>query len=155
MPTLKAKIGLVKSGWSSISSWLGSLSYKLKFTLPKIGVNWGETKTMGFTIKYPKSFYTYAKGGFPDEGEFFLAREAGPEMVGQIGSRSAVVNNDQIVEAVSEGVYAAVLAAMKASEGGGAQNVNVYLDGKQITATVEKRQRERGATLMGNEVYAY
>ena len=155
MPTLKAKIGLVKSGWSSISSWLGSLTYKLKFTLPKIGINWGETSTMGFKIKYPKSFYTYAQGGFPDEGEFFLAREAGPEMVGQIGSRSAVVNNDQIVEAVSEGVYAAVVAAMRASEGGGAQNVNVYLDGKQITSAVEKRQRERGATLMGNEVYAY
>ena len=110
---------------------------------------------MGFTIKYPKSFYTYAQGGFPKDGEFFLAREAGPEMVGQIGSKSAVVNNDQIVEAVSEGVYAAVVAAMRSTEGSGAQNVNVYLDGKQITAAVEKRQRERGATLMGNEVYAY
>ena len=155
MPTLSAGIKLVKSGWSSISSWLGGLTYSLKFTLPKIGINWDSTTVMGFTIKYPKSFYTYAKGGFPSEGEFFLAREAGPEMVGQIGSRSAVVNNDQIVEAVSEGVYAAVLAAMRASEGGGAQNVNVYLDGKQITSAVEKRQRERGATLMGNEVYAY
>ena len=155
MPTLSAGIKLVKSGWSSISSWLGGLTYSLKFTLPKIGINWDSTTVMGFTIKYPKSFYTYAKGGFPSEGEFFLAREAGPEMVGQIGNRSAVVNNDQIVEAVSEGVYAAVVAAMRSTEGSGAQNVNVYLDGKQITAAVEKRQRERGATLMGNEVYAY
>ena len=38
---------------------------------------------------------------------------------------------------------------------GGGQAVNVYLDGKQITATVEKRQRERGASIMGNQVYNY
>ena len=55
---------------------------------------------------------TYASGGFPSMGEMFIAREAGPEMVGTIGSRSAVVNNDQIVAAVSQGVYSAVVAAM-------------------------------------------
>ena len=60
-------------------------------------------------------------------------------------------------EAVYEGVYSAVVAAMKSSggNGNGAQAVNVYLDGKQITATVERRQRERGATIMGSQVYSY
>jgi hypothetical protein len=84
----------------------------------------------------------------------FIAREAGPEMVGKIGNKNAVVNNQQIVEAVSEGVYSAVLAAMRQSEGNG-QAVNVYLDSRQITSSVEKRQRERGATIMRNGVYAY
>lgn len=99
---------------------------------------------------------TYAKGGFPAMGQMFIAREAGPEMVGTIGSRSAVANNDQIVEAVSAGVYSAVVAAMSAANGGGTQAVNVYLDGKQITASVEKRQMERGATLMtGGMAYGY
>jgi len=41
----------------------------------------------------------------------FLARKAGPELVGTIGSRSAVVNNDQIVVAVSQGVASAVAQA--------------------------------------------
>lgn len=54
----------------------------------------------------------YASGGFPKAGEMFVAREAGPEMVGTIGGHTAVANNDQIVASVSAGVYEAVLAAM-------------------------------------------
>lgn len=154
IPTLSAGIKLVKSGWSTIKSWLGSLDFKLNFKLPKIGVNWGSREVLGFKISYPSGFYTYAKGGFPDMGELFVAREAGPEMVGRIGSKTTVANNDQIVEGISEGVYAAVLAAMRQSESGG-QAVNVYLDSRQITSSVEKRQRERGATIMRNGVYAY
>jgi hypothetical protein len=155
IPTLSAGIKLVKSGWSTIKNWLGSLDFKLNFKLPKIGINWGTKEVLGFKISYPKSFYTYAQGGFPDMGEMFIAREAGPEMVGKIGNKNAVVNNQQIVESVSEGVYSAVLAAMRQSESNGAQSVNVYLDGRQITANVEKHQRERGATIMRNGVYAY
>ena len=49
----------------------------------------------------------YATGGFPDAGQLFLAREAGPEMVGSIGNRTAVANNDQIVEGIASGVAAA------------------------------------------------
>ena len=79
----------------------------------------------------------------------FIAREAGPELVGTIGNRNAVVNNDQIVESVSSGVYRAVKEAMT---GGNTKNkpleVNLYLDGKQITTTVERVQRERGLSLM-------
>lgn len=100
---------------------------------------------------------TYAQGGFPSMGEMFIAREAGPEMVGSIGGRTAVVNNDQIVEAVSRGVYEAVASAMGSYAGGQSdQAISVYLDGKQITAVVEKRQKERGATLMtGGMAYGY
>lgn len=155
MPTLKAKIGLLKSGWTSIKSWLGGLDFKLNFKLPKIKVKWGEKTVAGFKITYPKGFETYAKGGFPDVGEMFIAREAGPEMVGRIGNRTTVANNDQIVEGISEGVYGAVLAAMKASEGNGNQAFNIYLDGRQITAAIEQRQRERGASIMGRQVYSY
>lgn len=87
----------------------------------------------------------FASGGFPEVGQLFIAREAGAEMVGSIGGRTAVANNDQIVE----GIYQGVLAAMRASDNsnGGNFDVRVYLDGKQITAAVEKRQRERGATI--------
>lgn len=155
MPILSAGIKLVKSGWSSIKSWLGNLTYKLSFKLPKIKVNWGSKTVAGFTIKYPNGFSTYAKGGFPNLGELFVAREAGPEMVGRIGSRTTVANNDQIVEGISAGVYQAVLAAMRATESDGTQSVNVYLDGRQITSSVERHQRERGVSLVGKQVYAY
>lgn len=106
---------------------------------------------------WPKlSWSTYAMGGYPSVGEAFIARENGPELVGKIGNRSAVVNNDQIVEAVSRGVYSAVTAAMSANNGGGSQNVNVYLDGKQIYSRVKKVESERGVSVMGSQLgYAY
>ena len=50
----------------------------------------------------------------------FIAREAGPELVGTLGGHTAVMNNDQIVASVSAGVYQAVKAAM-----GSGQAVNV------------------------------
>lgn len=154
IPTMSAGIKLVKSGWTTVKKWLGSLDFKLNFKLPKIKVNWGSKTVAGFKISYPTGFETYAKGGFPDMGELFVAREAGPEMVGRIGNKTTVANNEQIVEGISQGVYAAVLAAMRASEGGD-RAVNVYLDGRKITSSVERHQRERGASIMGNQVYAY
>lgn len=75
----------------------------------------------------------YASGGFPDEGELFIAREAGAEMVGSIGRRAAVANNDQIVEAISAGVYQAI---RNANGGNGAGNRNTTVvaqcDGKTL-----------------------
>lgn len=123
-------IKLAKSGWTSLSSWLGGLTQKLNFTLPKIGVKWGTKEVLGFKISYPSGFYTYAKGGFPKEGQMFIAREAGPELVGNIGGRTAVANNDQIVSSVSAGVYQAVIAAMSQAGGNNRQvNVSVVLEG--------------------------
>lgn len=46
----------------------------------------------------------FADGGFPTMGELFIARESGAELVGKIGNRTAVANNDQIVDGVSRGV---------------------------------------------------
>ena len=66
-------------------------------------------------------------------GQMFIAREAGPELVGTIGSRSAVVNNDQIVESVSAGVYRAVKAAM-GQNGGGV--IQLILDGSKVAEVV-------------------
>lgn len=46
----------------------------------------------------------YASGGFPETGQMFIAREAGPELVGSIGQKTAVANNQQIVEGIEAGV---------------------------------------------------
>jgi hypothetical protein len=53
-----------------------------------------------------------ANGGFVDKGELFVAREAGAEMVGQINGRTAVANNDQIVQGITNGVMIGVARAM-------------------------------------------
>ena len=65
---------------------------------PKLNVNW------------------YANGGMPDMGEIFVARERGPELVGKIGNKTAVANNGQIVDAVKQGVYEAVVSAMSGGQ---------------------------------------
>lgn len=56
-----------------------------------------------FNVTVPKMM---ASGGLLSVGEMFIAREAGPEMVGKIGGKSAVANNDQIVNSISGGVEA-------------------------------------------------
>lgn len=76
-----------------------------------------------------------ATGGFPSMGQMFIAREAGPELVGTIGSRSAVVNNDQIVESVSAGVYRAVRDAMAGQNGGPLQ---LIMDGTKVAEVVSR-----------------
>lgn len=88
----------------------------------------------------------FASGGIVPSGQMFIARESGPELVGTMGGHTAVANNQQIVTGIYEGVKAAMQDA-GSSNSGGTMSVNVYLDGKQITAAVEKRQRERGATI--------
>lgn len=96
-----------------------------------------------------------ADGGYVGAGQLFIAREAGAEMVGSMNGHTAVANNDQIVEGISQGVYSAVVAAMSESDGGN-MSVNVYLDGKKITESVEKYQRQRGASIMkGGVTYGY
>lgn len=84
----------------------------------------------------------FATGGFPDEGQLFMAREAGPELVGTMGGHTAVANNDQIVDGIRQGVYEAVSAAM--SQGNGETVVRVYLDSREIKAGQDRLARAMG-----------
>lgn len=98
----------------------------------------------------------YAIGGMPDEGELFVAREAGPELVGRYGGHTAVMNNTQIVSAVSDGVYRAVSSAMAHTQRSGnadrpIQN-HIYLDRKEITSQIEKQQSANGVSIFGTPV---
>lgn len=144
--TVSNMVSSISSGVSSAKSLLSnavsaasSAVSSVKSALSSIG-----TKVSNAVNSVWNSITGYASGGFPEVGQLFIAREAGAEMVGSIGGRTAVANNDQIVQ----GIYEGVLAAMQAAGGSGdSMDVKVYLDGKQITAAVEKRQRERGATI--------
>lgn len=100
-------------------------------------------------------FSLEADGGFPPVGQMFIAREAGPELVGTIGGRTAVANNDQIVEGIAEGVYGAVVAAMSNFGGSGNVQLEVYLDGKQIESSVRTTQQRRGVALATGGIYNY
>ncbi len=164
------KFGVIKKGfnsaWTELKKWWEGLELP-SFKIKTPHITWSSTEAkgwiattleaLGLPTSIPKmNVEWYANGGFPDMGQMFIAREAGPELVGSINGRTAVANNDQIVTAVSQGVYSAVMAAMGNNNNSGEQNVNVYLDGKQIYASVEKTKAERGRTLMGNQLgYGY
>ena len=83
----------------------------------------------------------YANGGLPTVGQMFVARENGAELVGNIGSHTAVMNNDQIVSSVAYGVENAVTRAMR-NANKGTQVYNIYLDEdhKIGTYTLEQLQ---------------
>ena len=142
--TITVGVKLAKSGWTSVQSWIGDLTAKLKIKLPTVKVEWYTSPYAGAStsIKYPKfKVEYYAGGGFPgQDGQLFVANEAGPELVGTIGSRNAVVNNDQIVESVSRGVYQAVARAM--TESGGGQVVEAKVNDKVLFEVVVNRNRQ-------------
>lgn len=79
--------GAIKSAWNKIAKSLNSF-------IDKIPV-------VGGKIPDVPTFAGYANGGFPQVGEFFVAREAGPEMVGKIGNQNAVANNNQITQGIA------------------------------------------------------
>lgn len=162
-------IGSIKdklvSAWNTAKNWwdknvrlsIPSLSFKVTYTPPSgLGaVKKAIVKALDLP-GWPK--LSFAKdGGMFDMGSLIWAGEAGAEIVANAGGgKTGVMNVDQMQNAVYEGVYSAVVAAMRANSGdGGGQSVNVYLDGRQITASVEKRQRESGVSLVGKQLYAY
>lgn len=78
-----------------------------------------------------------ADGGFVDTGELFIAREAGPELVGRINGKTAVANNDQIVSGISSGVYNAMVSAMSRSHRANTTVTAIFqVDGKQVAKQV-------------------
>lgn len=90
----------------------------------------------------------FEDGGFPNEGQLFIAREAGAEMVGAIGRRTAVANNDQIVEGISagvsvanDGVIAAIYALLNVVE---EKDFSVNIGDNQIGESYDRYNRARG-----------
>lgn len=128
-------------GLNSMIKALNHLHFDIPDWVPGLG---GKSFGLDINTLNTVSIPRLANGGFPSTGQLFIAREAGAEMVGNIGGRAAVANNDQIVQSIREGV----ISAMRQTQGNsGSFDIKVYLDGKQITAAVEKRQRERGAMI--------
>ena len=127
----------LKNLWSSVSTFFSgkTVNVKTKGSATK--------KADGgvFSGGSWKPIKKYAVGGLPNMGQMFVAREAGPELVGTLGGHTAVMNNDQIVASVSDGVYRAVKAAM-----GNGQPVNVTFkveaDSKGIFKVTQEEARQ-------------
>lgn len=80
---------------------------KINFKFPEFDVFGKKVGGWKFGFSIPE-IKGYKFGGFPQQGQYFLARENGPELVGTIGGKTAVANNNQIVQSVSDGVFNAL-----------------------------------------------
>lgn len=101
----------------------------------------------GYTMQQAQRFNIemFANGGFPRSGELFIAREAGPELVGSIGGKTAVGGNDQIERAI----FNAVLTAMSQAMANGSSqpielNQKIELDGDVIYNNQQRVSARRG-----------
>lgn len=121
-----------KSADNILSRFMNSIpsfkSIKLNLKTDKKRFKIGD---FGFDIGF------FARGGFPESGQMFVAREAGPELVGRIGRRTAVANNDQIVQGIASAVRSAMSGVNGPSAGGTTRiTVQNVLNGKAIGESV-------------------
>lgn len=122
-------IGIVNNVISFINGLVGILGIKISL-IPEVSI--------------PR----LAEGGFVDEGQLFIAREAGAEMVGSMGRRTAVANNDQIVEGITagvtvanDGVIAAIYALMNLIED---KDLSVSIGDEVIGRSYDRYSQKRG-----------
>ncbi len=113
---LNTVIGILNSFLMGVEKMANAIGEALSFhiELPDIVSDFFGVKSIGWTApkaKVPRIPYL-ASGGMINTGQMFIARENGiTEMVGRIGNRAAVANNDQIVRGIALGVHSAVTDA--------------------------------------------
>lgn len=141
----------VISAFNTVKRVLNGFSFKIPKKIPIIG-------GAGFDVNLPMtskiSIPRFEKGGFPNTGEMFLARENGiTEMIGRMGSRTTVANNDQIVSGIASGVKSAIVDAvaevaiamsgsMGTSESAPVVEVLVKADSETIYRIVQKGKKK-------------
>ena len=139
-----------------INKLIGGFNAVVQWAADVLGADWGGLSLLNEVTFSRVTVPTYAEGAYDiPVGQMFIAREAGAEMVGNIGRKTAVANNDQIVAGIAGGVAEAneeqnallreqnsLLRAILEKDSG------VYLDGKNLANSVEKYQRERGRMLV-------
>ena len=147
----------IQKVWNELTGWLSGSWDKLKtwweqrslpswhISLPHISVDWQEAgdlaKFFGFSRVPSLRVDWFANGGFPEDG-LFMANHG--ELVGKFSNgRTAVANNDQIVEGIRQGVYDAVVAAM-AMQSSDDRPIRVYLDSREIKAGQNRLNRALG-----------
>lgn len=107
----------------------------------------------GSGVDKSATIYLKGNGGYVSSGQMFIARESGPEMVGQIGNHTAVANNDQIVQGIASGVASAQSAQNALLREQNAILRDILNKGSGITtgsiaSAFERANRREGSTLV-------
>lgn len=142
--TASGLIDMIIAPIKTLIGWIQSVFGWAKSAVQQLNEFFKANNARAEKIQADGSIYLqgFAAGGFPDVGQLFVAREDGrPEMVGTIGGRTAVANNDQI----TDGIYNAVRDAMgdyvKAIND---RPIKLYLDSREIKAGQDRLNRAMG-----------
>lgn len=150
---IERALDAISRGWQTVVGWIESAIQGVRNFVDAIA-NADFTKINEMSNSAEFGFGMFASGGFPDEGQMFIARESGAEMVGTIGGHTAVANNDQIVAAIEGGVFRAMSAVMSNSGGnsGGGQVAVLNINGREFARAIWSDQRavsnEHGGSLI-------
>lgn len=134
-----AAVDAVKQIWNKFANWLNS---KLKLTIPPIRVL-GITLFGGTTLDLGK-IPTFQTGGFPEDG-LFMANHG--ELLGKFSNgKTAVANNDQIIEGIEGGVERAmtnslmnvVMATQGNNNDGGENHIHIHFGSEELGVAVYK-----------------
>ena len=132
--SVQSNLNLVDNSIGTVLGRLGALKTAFDTANSDIGKFQSDYGFFGEAVR--GNALGYASGGFPDTGELFIAREAGPELVGTINGHTAVANNSQIIEGIAsanDGVISAVYSMgnllLKAVE---AIDPDITLDGESL-----------------------
>lgn len=107
--------------------------------------------------QYKELLEKYKNGSYPGTKEWDKNNGTSSGSYGSTTTVNVNINEEEMRESVYNGTYNAFLDIFQryGDELTGGKELKIYLDGKQITASVEKRQNARGQSLMGSEVYSY
>lgn len=140
--------GFIRIYNSTAGNVFGKLDLLKKFGALNINTNLPSNTGNTLGGQTNSNVQMYANGGMPSSGQLFIAREAGAELVGGFNGKTGVMNNSQIVEAVSIGVANAVASVI----GGNGQSVNIYLDdtlvGSAIIDSINKASATTGKSVL-------
>ena len=109
-----------------------------------------DTASNGSTSSYNPSNYPGTKEWDKNNGNWSSSATSG-------SYTTVKVDEEEMRESVYNGTYNAFLDIFQryGNELTGGKEFKIYLDGKQLTASIEKTQNSRGRSLMGSEVYSY
>lgn len=165
-PTIFAGFaGLVSTIGTAVAGMLSAVGAALSatiFGIPAGIVALAAAATLGIAIAgiVSKLGGSHSTGSYSDTSQYvgsssYNSSTSGSSYSGTYSAASG--NSEEMRNAVYNGCYNAFLDIWQRygeaiSDG---RDVKVYLDGKQLTASVEKTQKERGMSIMGTEVYSY
>ena len=131
----------IKNAFQSVTDFFNGLDF------PTWHVEWEQHEEGGYGFSLPK-IVRYASGGFPDAGLFFANEYGNPEMIGTIGHRPAVANNDQITTAIRGAVVDGMMQVFMATGGFGGEGgsptveVTVRADSETLYKAVRKGEQK-------------